>query len=382
MEAGSLILTTEIDDSGIDKGIKDIEKKEFKPKELEVDTEGAKSALTDVFNEFEQMKQEFKEGFNEGLQETQAIVEALQEMFPDLNIKELLQDTKEVNINLKQIGNSIIKTIKKVGRWALAIFGIRGAYMAVRNAINIISQGDEKLKADIEYMKNAIAYTLEPVVRKIVELIKQLMIYMGYIIYKWTGKNIFENANKSLQNANKQAKQLRKTMSGFDEMNILNSDGSVSSTAPSFNLASPEDVPIPSWIQWIADNGEIVGAVIAGITGALISMKILGLDPIMALGIGAVIAGIILLIKDVIDMIKDPSWQGFANILSDITIIIGGIMLVMNNWWGLLVIIVGAIVKLVANNWDAIMNVLKTVGGWIYDNIIKPVGDFFGGLWN
>ena len=291
-------------------------------------------------------------------------------------------DFSGIKNSIDSAGNSITKIIKKIGRWGLAIFGIRSAYMGIRSAINTIAGDDEQLKADIDYMKNAVAYALEPLVRSIVNFAKQLLFYVQYIIKAWTGKNIFENANKSLQNANKQAKQLKKTMAGFDEMNILNSDGSVSSTAPSFNLASPEDVPIPGWIQWIADNGEIVGAVIAGITGALISMKILGLDPIMALGIGAIIAGIILLIKDVIDMIKDPSWQGFANILGDITIIIGGIMLVMNNWWGLLVIIVGAIVKLVANNWDAIMNVLKTVGGWIYDNIIKPVGDFFSGLWN
>lgn len=327
-------------------------------------------------------------GFEVGdVQKLQAQYEKLGNQL--INLRKQKQKLNTVPNNFEGIknsidsaGNSITKIIKKIGKWSLAIFGIRSAYMGIRSAINTIAGDDEQLKADIDYMKNAIAYVLEPVVRGIVNFAKQLLFYVQYIIKAWTGKNIFENANKSLQNANKQAKQLKKTMAGFDEMNILNSDGSVSSTAPSFNLANPEDVPIPGWIQWIADNGEIVGTVIAGITGALISMKILGLDPIMALGIGAIIAGIILLIKDVIDMIKDPSWQGFANILSDITIIIGGIMLVMNNWWGLLVIIVGAIVKLVANNWDAIMNILKTVGGWIYDNIIKPVGDFFGNLWN
>ena len=54
----------------------------------------------------------------------------------------------------------------------------------------------------------------------------------------------------------------------------------------------------------------------------------------------------------------------------------------MGNWWGLLIVIIGALVKLVADNWDKIKEILGKVGSWIYDKIIKPVGDFFVGLWN
>ena len=71
----------------------------------------------------------------------------------------------------------------------------------------------EQLKADLDYMKNVLAYMLEPVVMAIVNLMKELMFYVGYIAKAWTGKNIFENANKSLANANKQAKELQKTFS-------------------------------------------------------------------------------------------------------------------------------------------------------------------------
>ena len=37
---------------------------------------------------------------------------------------------------------------------------------------------------------------LEPVVRKVVELVKQLLFYIGYISKSLTGENIFENADK------------------------------------------------------------------------------------------------------------------------------------------------------------------------------------------
>lgn len=174
---------------------------------------------------------------------------------------------KDIETTTNNIGKSISNIIKKASRWTLAIFGIRGAYMAVRNAINVISQDDEQLKADIDYMKNALAYTLEPVVRKIVEVAKQLLFYIGYLIKAWTGKNIFENANKSLKKSVGSAKELKKQLSGFDEMNILSdSSSSTGGTAsPSFNFNEIENMKEPKWLikikeigQWIIDNWQDV----------------------------------------------------------------------------------------------------------------------------
>ena len=102
----------------------------------------------------------------------------------------------------------------------------------------------------------------------------------------------------------------------------------------------------------------------------------------MALGIAAIVGGIVMLIQDVIKFINDPSWQGFIDILADIAVVIGGIMLVMGNWWGLLVVIVGLLVKLVIDNWESIKGVLGVIGSWINSNVIQPVVNFFTGLWN
>jgi hypothetical protein len=267
---------------------------------------------------------------------------------------------------------------------ALAVFGIRSAFMFVRNAINTIANDDEQLKADIDYMKSAIAYTLEPLVRKVVELARQLMVYVGYIAKAWTGKNIFENANKSLKGANKQAKDLKKSMSGFDEMNVLGSGGSSGgggTTAPSFDLQSPEDVPIPSWLQWIMDNKEAVIAGLAGIAAGILAVK-LGFDLLTGLGIGLILAGIVLLIQGIVDFIKDPSWQAFWTILQGIALVIAGIAVLMGGWIVALVALGVAIVAYVIKNWDKVKEILGKVGSWIYDKIIKPVADFFVGLLN
>lgn len=239
------------------------------------------------------------------------------------------------------IGDGITKIVKKVARWGVAIFGIRSAYMAVRSAMSTISENDEKLKADIDYIKDALAYTLEPVVRRIVDLIKQLMFYVAYLTKAWTGKNIFENANKSLKGANKQAKDLKKTMAGFDEMNVLtdNSSSGGGSATPSFDLTGIENMKEPKWLimikdigQWIIDNWQEV---------------IFGL----------------LLTKLFIDLLT-------------------------GNWIGVIIDLIGLLVIAFFKIKDAIIVIYengKIVLGqlidWIYDKFIKPLGQFFGALW-
>mgnify|MGYP003292602101 CR=1 FL=1 len=241
------------------------------------------------------------------------------------------------------IGNGITKIVKKVARWGVAIFGVRSAYMAVRSAMGTISENDEQLKADIDYIKDALAYTLEPVVRRIVDLIKQLMFYVAYLTKAWTGKNIFENANKSLKGANKQAKDLKKTMASFDEMNVLNDSSSSSgggATTPSFDLTGLDNMKEPKWLimikdigQWIIDNWQEV---------------IFGL----------------LLTKLFIDLLT-------------------------GNWIGVVIDLIGLLVIAFFKVKDAIITiyeegkiVLGMFLGWIYDKFIKPLGEFFGTLWN
>lgn len=289
------------------------------------------------------------------------------------------------------VGNSLQKVTKRIAKMAVAVFGIRSAFMFVRRSIDMISQGDKQLSDDIEYMKIALAYTIEPIVRGIVNLAKQLMFYVAYIVKAWTGRNIFENANKGLANANKQAKELQKTTASFDEMNVLSdsSSGSSGAISPSFDLSAPDNIDAPAWVKWIAEHKDEVIAGLMGIAGALAAVK-LGASGLMALGIGLAITGIVLLIKDVIKFIKDPSWDNFANILRDLAIILAGVavaMLAVNAanpvaWILLAIAAVAAIAAAVIKNWNTIKGVLGVVGSWIYDHIIKPVGDFFVGLWN
>lgn len=300
--------------------------------------------------------------------------------------------------NMKQtienVGNSIEETIHKVSKWALAVFGVRSAYMFVRQAMSTLSQYDDQMAVNIEWIRYLLASVLKPVIEGLINLVYKLLAYVNYIAQAWFGVNLFANASlkafekqhQSLKKSTKKAKELQKTLAGFDEMNVLQENKNTTPGGGGGGVSLPsfpemDKIEIPGWVDWIAKNKDIVLSALAGIAAGLLAIKF-ELKGIEALGIGIAIAGVVMLIQDIIKFIKDPSWQNFVNILGDIAIIIGGIMLVMGNWWGLLVVLVGLAVKLIANNWGAIKGILGTVGKWINNTIIKPVANFFKGLWD
>ena len=301
-----------------------------------------------------------------------------------------------VQQSVENVGKSVTKTIGKMGRWALAVFGIRTAYNAIRNAINVISAQDDQLATDIEYMKNALAYTLEPIVRAIVNLAKQLMFYVGYIVKAWTGKNIFENANKSLGGATKNAKALNKEISktlasGIDEITNLDTstgggggaDTGGGGTMPSFDLSQIQG-DVPGWLQWIVDHKDEVIAGLLGIAGGLTALK-LGFSPLQSLGIGTAIAGIVYAIEGLLKYLKDPSWENFGQIIQGIGIAVIGLGLA---FFGLPGVIAGAIILIVGTiikYWEQIKAFLQNGINWLTgksDWVHDMFGDTIGGIYD
>ena len=356
-----------------------------------LDTKDFDAEIKYIENQLDEIEYKLKQadmGFEVGdTQKLEAQYSKLVKQLDKLQKKQIdlnKTDLSNIQKNIDNVGNSINKTITKVGKWALAVFGVRSAYMFIRQSASTLAQYNEKIASDLEYMQFALASMLQPVIEGLINLAYKLLTYVNYIAKAWFGVDLFANASaKAMEKSSKSAEKMKKSLTGFDEMNVLNDNGTTGAmgATPSFDLSTPEDVPIPSWLQWIADNKDIVIAGLTGIASGLIAVNF-GLTSIQGLGIGIALGGIVMLIQDIIKFIQDPSWENFANILGDIAIIIGGIMIIMGNWWGLLVVIIGAVVKLVADNWDKIKEILGKVGSWIYDKIIKPVGDFFVGLWD
>lgn len=293
---------------------------------------------------------------------------------------------------IDNVGNSVQKVSKKIVAWGLAIFGIRTAINWVKSAINTIAGDDEQLKADIDYMKNALAYTLEPIVRAIVDLAKQLMFYIGYIVKAWTGKNIFENANKGLEKATSNVKglnkELSKTIADFDEMQVLQdtstSSGSSGVITPSFDLTNLDDIEAPGWLKFIVNHKKEILSVLSGIAAGLLAIK-LGVKGLKALGIGLLISGIVYAIQNLLDYLKDPTWESFGGIIEGIGIAILGIAAIVGSVTfgiiGAVVLVAGIIIKY----WDKIKNFLQKGIDWLSDQsawIHEQFGDFIGDIYD
>lgn len=356
-----------------------------------IDTNNFDSQISYIESQMQEIEYKLKQadmGFEVGdTMKLESQYEKLGTQLTNLKTKKMelnKTDFSSVGKSIDSFGSKIENTVKKVGRLALAVFGIRSAYLAIRSAASTLSQYNQQIGTDISYIQFALAKTLEPIIEGLIQLVFKLLSYVNMIAMAWFGVNLFAGATTDAFNkTNKSAEKLKKTIAGFDEMNVL-SDNSSTSTAtktPSFDLSTPEDVKIPSWLQWILDNKDIVIAGLIGMAGGLIAIS-LGFKAMKGLGIGLILAGVSLLIQGIVDFIKDPSWHNFLTILQGIALIVAGIAILMGGWIVALIALGVAIVAYIIQNWDKVKVILGAVGSWIFNTIIKPIGNFFSGLWD
>lgn len=358
----------------------------------QLDTKSFEAQIDYIEGQLQEIEHKLKQadmGFEVGdTQKLEAQYERLVNQLENLRKKQAdinKADLTNIQKSIDKVGDSTSNVIKKVGKWALAVFGIRSAYMFVRNAMSTLSQYNEQIKNDVDYIRFAMASALQPLIQNLIKLAYTLLTYVNYIAQAWFGVDLFANASAdAMSKSAKSAEKMKKSLAGFDEMNVISdssSGGGASASTPSLDLSSPEDVPIPSWLQWIVDNKDIVIAGLLGIAGGLIAVH-LGLSLIQGLGIGLILAGVALAIQGIIDFIKDPSWDNFLTILQGVALVVAGIAVLMGGWVVALVAVGVAIVAYIIQNWDKVKEILGKVGTWIYEKVIKPVGDFFVGLWD
>ena len=133
-------------------------------------------------------------------------------------------DTKKFEESMNNVSKATGNAIGKIGKWALAIFSVRTAYGAVTSAMSTLTQYDNQLKTDLEYIKFSVAMGLKPVIEFIVNLAYRLLAIIRAIGIALFDFDIFSEATaKNFQKASGSAQKLKKTLAGFDEMNVLNS---------------------------------------------------------------------------------------------------------------------------------------------------------------
>ena len=302
-------------------------------------------------------------------------------------------DLSRVQAGISSVNKGLQGTIKKVAKWGLALFGVRSAYNAIRGAMSTLSQYDTQMADNIEYIRYALASSLQPVIQTILNLVVKLLQYINYIAKAWTGKNLFKTAD-AFKNAQKGAKdlnkELQKTTASFDEMNVL-SDTSSSGAGgggadipnPNINLAGMQG-EVPAWLKWIADNKDLILSVFAGVTAGLLAWQ-LGLTGIQSLGIGIAIAGIVFSIESIIAYLQDPSWENFGKIITEIGVAVAGLGVI----FGSLPLIIGGaiavIIGIIVSNWEKIKEFFQGGIDWLVGKgewVHKMFGDLLGNVYD
>ena len=105
-------------------------------------------------------------------------------------------------------------------------------------------------------------------------------------------------------------------------------------------------------------------------------------------GIASTVAGAVLAVINFFDMLKNGfSW--LKEILMVVGVALAAIGAIILGAPALIAGIVAGIIALVATlvvvikeHWQQICDFFSMIGTWIYNNVIKPVADFFVGLWN
>lgn len=297
----------------------------------------------------------------------------------------------QIKDGFNKMNTSVSSSIKHIGRLALGIFSVASAYRLMSAASSTLGQYDEQYATNLEYIRYLIAQAIAPALKYVVNLASTLLSYLNYILNAWFGITLFsKNSAKNFMNAknstggiSKNTGKIKKDLqtTPFDEMNILTdtSDSGTSGGAGGGAIAPSIDPSmlqgeVPDWLKWIADNKDLILAIMTGIASGLLAWK-LGLDGIKALGIGLLIAGIVYTIESLLEYLQDPSWENFGKIIQGIGIaiiglgaLIGSVPLVVA---GAIVLIVGTIVKY----WEQIkaflqngIDWLKSKADWIKDN--------------
>ncbi len=318
----------------------------------------------------------------------------------NLKIEQFKQKIEQINLRKVQsgidtVGQKIQNSISKVRKMAMAIVGIRTAWGAVKSAINAVSQYNPQVAADFEYMQYCITNLLVPAVQWLTRLLYTVLSYVNAIASAWFGINLFGNSSvknfqkmqKSMNGTAKSAKEIQKSLQGFDEMNVIQDTSNKSSgsgiTTPSMDLSNIQG-EVPSWLKWIIDNKDLLLSVLAGIASGILAIK-LGLGGIKALGIGVLITGIIYTIQSLLAYLKDPSWKNFGKVIQGIGIAIVGLGILIGNVplivIGAIVLIVGTIIKY----WEQIKSFLQSGIDWLAgksDWVREMFGDTIGDIYD
>ena len=269
--------------------------------------------------------------------------------------------TSNIQKSFSKIGNSINGIIKKIGKWALALLGIRTAMSIVTRSFSVLSQYNTELNTKMNNMRLVLAVGLEPIINRLVQLGVTLLSLLNAITSKLFGLNLFARANElttqkiadNMGSAASSASELKKQLAGFDEMNVISDTSSSSGGGGGGSSTTPEFILEPNdmWKNWSIDTFLEKGREIADKLATGINDFFTNWDAkSTAESISNALIGTIDIITDFINKID---WKTVGKKIGDFILNI--------DWAGLIASLIDLLVSLVVASADSFIGFLDAI---------------------
>lgn len=413
------IKTSELEIQKLDKAMQElaVQEDQTKLKASELNSKIAELKINSPeVNHLEQQVRNMTSSLEESKSQTNELGESIKK---NLSFKAKLMGIS----GFDEVGKKVDKLKSRMSRLigTVAIFSlIRSSLTNLRNGFVSLLKQNDSFSSSLNQIKANLMTAFVPIYNACLPAINSLMNSLskltGTIAVFVSGlfgtsledaKKQAEGLSKSLDDTAKSGEKASGSLSSFDNLEVVADNGSSASSGGSngSNINYDGEITYSQKLldilnkisKWVTDNSEIVIGFIGGVTGALIALKLLGLDPIQSLGIGIALAGAIILIQGIINFIKDPSWENFGTILTGLSLILAGVaiaMLAVNAanpvaWIMLAIAAVVALGAVIIKNWDSIKEVFSKIWSWISEKVIEPVktgfasaGEYLKEKWN
>lgn len=383
---GKVVIETKLDTSGFEDGLDDLESNSKLSQFIEI----MKTKLSAIGDGF---KNAFK-GAGSGIKN---IVKAV------ASVGSVIAKTMAKAI-VSAIGFGVALTA------SLGIIALLGlAFVAILEAIKKVGEENQTLKNDIQYIIFAIKTSLQPVIDWIAKAIKNIIeiaingiLYIMALVNAIAGKNLFEkatpeafakamkDADKSSKGVAKSAKEIKKQLAGFDEMNILGDTqtGGLGNGSGAKNNYSV-DIDIPSNLE---EKTQKIKKFFDDITNGFETMNkentlanrsiILNSDKtwgLMKLGWWDTIQGIIGMLRGIGELLMGPLLTIVGTFIGlftgDWTLAITGLKTTIQGFKDFFVGIFQSLVGIVELVIGAIWGAFKSLWGW-FKNAFPTIASF------
>lgn len=310
---------------------------------------------------------------------------------------------------LEGVGKKVDKLKTRMTRLigTVAIFNlIRNSLTKLRNGyISLLKQNDS-FSSSLNQIKANLMTAFAPIYNACLPAINSLMNALskitGTIAVFVSGlfgtslddaKKQAEGLSKSLDDTAKSGEKASGSLASFDNLEVINDSSGSGGSSSNDNIDYSGEITYSQKLldilnkisSWVNDNGDLIIAFVAGLTGALIALKTLGLDPIESLGIGIAIAGIVYTIESLIGYLKDPTFENFGKVFQGIGIAVIGVGIAIGS---LPAIVIGAIILIwgtIVKYWEQIEAFFQKGINWLSgksDFIHQKFGDTIGNIYD